>query len=241
MTRRAPLIALACALLLAVAFWYLLYRPRSTEQARYHEETAEIEGQRSQLQTRIASLREVEQNAGDYRSRLERLAELIPDHPAQPAALRELQRVSDESGVEITETLFADPEPVVGAPETGDAETILAQIAIQMTAEGGYFQVVDLLRRIEVDLARVIKVDSVAMAEAEDGLPRLAVTWTGQIFAVLPITDVVGEEGLPIPPTSSETPSEGATQGTTSPDQPTQGPGAAPADGAAPDGTTATS
>lgn len=230
MTRRAPLIVVACALLLTVAFWYLLYQPRQVEQAGYIDETAQLADQRGQLQAELAMLREVERNADDYRSQFERLTEYIPDTPSQPMALRELQRASDESGVEITETVFGDPEHVEGAPETGGSATTLARIPTQMTVEGGFFQVVDLLRRIEVDLARAIKIDTVTMAEAEDdGFPRLSATWTGQIFAVLPLGDVVGEGGEPVAP--AETSTEAPTDGTSSPDQPTEAStgGAAPA------------
>ena len=231
MTRRAPIIVVVCALLLTVAFWYLLYQPRRQETARYTAQTAELESQRAQVQAQIASLREIERNAEDYRSRLERLAEFIPDDPAQPTALRELQRAADESGVDIVETTFADPEAVVDAPPAGD-EVTLAQIATQMTVEGGYFQVVDLLRRIEVDLARAIKIDTVAMAESEESFPRLSVTWTGQMFAVLPIADVLVEGGVPVPPTQ---PTEGATDAATEGSTPTDGQTAP-----APDGTSDT-
>jgi Tfp pilus assembly protein PilO len=222
MTRRAPVIVVACALLLTLAFWYLLYQPRQAEQAGYIDETAQLGDQGSQLQAQLATLREIERNADDYRSQFERLAEYLPDDPEQPMALRELQRASDESGVTITETVFGDPEQVEGAPETGNTGTTLAQIPTQLTVEGGYFQVVDLLRRVEVDLARAIKIDTVTMAEAEDqGFPRLSATWTGQIFAVLPLDDVVGEGGQPVEPTT-ETSTEASTDGTSSPDQPTE-------------------
>jgi len=87
-TRRVPVIVALCALLLTVAFWYLLYQPRQQEAARYTEETAQLEGQRAQLQAEIAGLREIERNADDYRSQFERLAEYVPNSPAQPAALR---------------------------------------------------------------------------------------------------------------------------------------------------------
>lgn len=227
MTRRAPIIVVVCALLLTVAFWYLLYQPRREETARYTAETAQLESQRAQLQAQIAGLREIERDAEEYRSRLGRLAEFIPDDPAQPTALRELQRAADESGVDIVETTFADPEVVADAPQTGGADTTLAQIATEMTVEGGYFQVVDLLRRIEVDLARAIKIDTVAMAESEEDFPRLSVTWTGQMFAVLPTVDVVDESGVPVQPQ----PSEGATAAPTDGTTPTDGQTAAPPDG----------
>jgi Tfp pilus assembly protein PilO len=231
MTRRAPLIVVACAVLLTIAFWYLLYQPRQREQSRYTDETAQLEDRRAQLEAQLVRLREIERNADDYRSRFERLAEYIPSTPDQPAALQDLQRVADASGVAITETVFGDPQQVEGAPKTGTAETTLAQISTEMTIEGGYFQVVDLLRRIEVDIARAVKIDTVNIAEAESGFPRLTATWIGQIFAVLPIDDVVDETGQPV-----QTPTEAATEAPTGDTSaPNAAPGAAPT--AAPGGT----
>ncbi|HSK90295.1 MAG TPA: type 4a pilus biogenesis protein PilO [Euzebyales bacterium] len=244
MTRRVPVIVVACALLLTAAFWFLLYQPRRVEQARYVDETAQLESQRTQLDAQIAALRDVEANAADHRSRLVRLTEFIPDDPAQPPALRDLQGAADSSGVEITQMVFGDPEAVVGAPETGDTATTLARIPVQMTVEGGYFQAVDLLRRIEVDLARAIKVDTVSIAEAEDEFPRLSVTWSGHIFAVLPAVDVTSPDGQPVVPAQPSGATEAPADGTTPTDQQTSAPDAAtdaPADsGAAPDGTTET-
>ena len=117
MTRRLPVIVVICAVLLTAAFWYLLYQPRREEQAGYHDEAAQLDEQRNQLQAQIASLRDVEEDAESYRSRVVRLAEFIPDDPAQPEVLRELQRASDESGVEITEMTFADPRQCPGRPK----------------------------------------------------------------------------------------------------------------------------
>lgn len=226
MTRRVPVIVVAVALLLTVAFWFLLYKPLDERQAAYRDETTQLEAQGAQLQAEIATLLEVQENEDDYRSQLVRLEEYIPEDPAQPEALRELQRIADQSGVEITEMTYADPEVVPGAPDTGDPETLLAAIPTQMVVEGGYFQVVDLLRRVEVDMNRAIKIDTVTMAEAEEEFPEIAVTWTGQIFAVLASEDVLGEDGQVIEPaepteSASETASEapdGEATGDAAPD-----------------------
>ncbi len=213
MTRRAPLLAALAAILLTVAWWYLLYQPRRVEQAEFTEQTAQLEAERDQLQSQIAVLREVEENEEDYRSQLVRLRDYIPDDPGQPKALRSLQQAADASGVEIALLTFAEPEPVEDAPETNKDLTALARIPTQMTVTGSYFQVVDLLRRIEVDLARAVKVETVTMAEeAEQSFPDLTVTAIGHIFSVLPVleagadVEVVGPDGTP-----SEGPSEAAS------------------------------
>lgn len=197
MTRHVPVIAVAAAILLTAAFWFVLYQPLREEQAGYELETAQLETERSDLEAQLVTLREVEENLEDYQSQLVRLNEYVPDAPLQPAVLRELQRAADDSGVEITELVFGDPEAVLDAPETSDPETVMARIPIQMTVSGAYFQVVDLLRRIEVDMARAVKVDTVTMAEDDEfSFPDLTVTWTGGAYSVLPVSKAAGAEEL---------------------------------------------
>lgn len=233
MTRRLPFIVLAGALLLTAAWWFLLYKPRVDQLATARAETRQLQSQSATLQGQIASRNEVKQNAAVYQSQLTRLVEYIPDDPAQPEALRELQRIADQSGVEIIEMTYADPEVVPGAPDTGDPETTLAKIPLQMTVDGGYFQIVDVLRRVEVDLNRAVKFDTVSMVESEDEFPQLAVTATGNIFAVLPLDEVTGEDGqVLVPEQPSEAASEGATEAPATDDEQTteNAPAAAPGD-----------
>lgn len=242
MTRHVPAIAVATAVVLTAAFWFLLYQPLREEQAAYIAETAQLEAERNDLQGRLLTLRDVEANLPDYESQLVRLAEYVPDTPQQPAALRELQRAADNAGVEIAEMVFGDPEAVVDAPETADPDTVMARIPTQMTVSGAYFQVVDLLRRIEVDLARAVKIDTVTMAEeAELSFPDLTVTWTGNAFAVMPVSKVSGAEDLI--QQAAEAQSENAetsdgdaqqTDGGADSTQPAESSDTAPADDAAP-------
>jgi Tfp pilus assembly protein PilO len=195
MMRRAPLIVIVVAVLLTAAFWYLLYQPRRVEHGRYIEQAAQLETERSQLQAKIVTLREIKADEESYRSRLVRLREYIPDRPGQPETLEALQEAADSSGVEIRQMTFGEPELVEDAPETNEELTALGRIPTQMIVTGGYFQIVDLIRRIEVDMARAVKVDTVTVAEEADELfPTLSVTWTGTVFAVLPVLEAAGEE-----------------------------------------------
>lgn len=197
MIRRAPVLVIVAVVLTTVAFWFLLYQPSQANEAALRDEAAALDDERAQLEARVERLREVEENVEDFTAQVDRVEELIPDRPAQPQVLRELQRAADASGVEITELTFGDPELVSGAPDTGDPATVLTRIPTQMSMSGGFFQVVDLLRRIEVDLARALKVDTVTMNEDEElSFPTLSATWTGAVFAVLPIEDVPGAEDV---------------------------------------------
>lgn len=231
MTRRAPILVAIAAVLLTALWWYLLYQPRRVEEAALIEETTKLEDERANLKAQIVVLNEVRDNEDDYRSRLARLRAYIPDGPGQPDTLKALQQAADASGVEVFQTTFDEPELVEGAPETNEELTALARIPTLMTITGGYFQVVDLLRRIEVDFSRAVKISTVTMAEeTEESFPELTVTATGHIFSVLPVleagggaVEIVGPDGQPI-----EAGSEGASEGAT--EAASEGATTAPAD-----------
>jgi Tfp pilus assembly protein PilO len=206
MRGRAPLIGLVAVLLIGLAFWFLLYSPRSDEIETVRAETATLETQRQSLQNEIAQLREIEANQIEIRAALARLEEYIPSGTAQSTAVRQFQLAGDASGVEIISLQFDAPTPLDGAPPTGVADTVLARIPVAMTVQGGYFQIVDFFRRIEVEVTRAVFLGEVRVGEAEDeGFPNLNATWSGNLFGVVPVPPPPppvevpgGSEGQPV-------------------------------------------
>ena len=195
--RRPPVIGLLVALVIALAFYFLLYKPANEEQARIEAETATLEQQQARLETQIAQLRDIEARQVEINAAKARLEEYIPEGPALPSAIRQFQRAADAAGADIASVTFgtpAVPDPAtsgVAPADTGDPTTTLANIPITMVINGGYFRVVDFFRRLEVETPRAVLVQSVAaVEEAEAGFPTLAVTWNGQMFAVVPTGEV---------------------------------------------------
>jgi Tfp pilus assembly protein PilO len=201
MRNRAPLFGVLIAVLLAVAFYFLLYSPKNDELEAVRAETAQLETQRSSLQNELAALREVEANQVEIRAQLARLEEYIPSGPAQSTAVRQFQLSADAAGVEIQSVEFGVPTLVEDAPPTGQEGMALASITVTMGIEGGYFQVVDFLRRVEVDVPRALLMGNLGIDEPEGGFPALLTTWTGNLFAVVPAASV------------PEPPAEGAQEG----------------------------
>jgi Tfp pilus assembly protein PilO len=212
-----PIVAIVVALVLTLAFWFLLYKPASDQQAVVESEIATLEDQQRTLQTQIDQLRDVEARQVEIRAALARLEEYIPSGPAQPTAIRQFQRASDAAGTEITTIIFGEPTVPEAAAEAAPADTgvpgtTLANIPVTMTIEGGYFQVVDFFRRLEVDVPRAALLETVDVEEAPlEGFPTLAATWTGQLFAVIPLGDLVDTAaGVPAPaPSPSPSPAAG--------------------------------
>lgn len=233
MTSRAPLIGALTAVLLAVAFYFLLYSPRNDDLAAVREETVALETQRASLVNEVAHLREIEGNQVQIRAALARLEEYIPTGTAQSTAVRQFQLVADASGVEIISVVFAPPVPVLDAPPTGSSDTVLASVPVTMTLDGGYFQAVDFFRRLEVETPRALLLSDLSLVEGEDEFPALTTTWNGLLFAVVPAPV------LPLDPAAAPeapAPAEGAepAEGT----EPAEG--AEPAEGTEPAGTVET-
>lgn len=198
---RVPLLAALVAVLLAALAWFLLYEPRRSERAELEADAAELVREQQSLRLEIARLEEIEENEPEVRAALERHGEFIPLGVAQPSALRQLQRTADAAGVEITSTSFSDPVPVEEAPSTGVPGTALVSASLTMGLEGGFFQAADFLRRVEVDMPRAVLVQSVLMEESDDGFPDLAVTWSGELFAIAAVPEDEEEDE---PPDDSE-------------------------------------
>ena len=221
-----PIIGVLAALVIAVAFYFLLYKPAAEEQAAIELETASLIAEREDLEQQIAQLRDIEARQVEINAAKARLEEYIPDGPAQPSAIRHFQRTADASGADIASVTFADPtvpDAAQGATpgNTGTAGTTLSNIPITMVLEGGYFQTVDFFRRLEVDVPRAVLVETVAIDEEPDaGYPTLSTTWTGQMFAVIDSSDLVDVDGgsgsTPAPseaqPTPTPTPTAGGDQ-----------------------------
>jgi Tfp pilus assembly protein PilO len=204
-TNRAPLIGVLVAVLIAVLFWFLLYTPRNDDLEAVRAETATLETRRSSLQNEVARLREVQANEVQIRAALARLEEFVPSGTAQATAVRQFQLAADAAGVEILTLAFAEPAVVEEAPPTGTPGTSLARIAVNMTVEGGYFQVVDFFRRIEVETPRAVLMTNANVAEGDDGFPSLTTSWSGDLFAIVPTpAEGGGAPAAPQPPPAEE-------------------------------------
>ena len=212
-------IGLIVAVLLTVAFWFLLYKPADTEQALIETEIANLQSQQATLKSDIALLRGVKRREVEIRAAMARLEEYIPAGPDQPAAIRQFQTIADDAGADIVSVTWGEPTVPQAAPgatpaDTGTEQTTLANIPVTMVIEGGYFQVVDFFRRVEVELPRAVLVNQVDIAEAQAGFPRLTTTWNGQLFSVIDtadLVDVTTSGGVTPTPGATPTPTPSAT------------------------------
>ncbi|MBW3578289.1 MAG: type 4a pilus biogenesis protein PilO [Actinobacteria bacterium] len=217
MTRGTALVGALIALVVLVAFYFLLWRPKSDEIQAAREQQEQVEAEAQQLRARIAGLEEIRRNAPEVEAAIVAAESVVPRDLAVPAALRQLVLAADESGTTLVAVNPTRPEQVE------DAEPGLAAITFAMQASGGYYQLVDFLRRIEDPAIspRGVIWTSLNVAEAEEeGYPTLTATITGTMYALLPVPPEPAPTPTPSPggedgeadgePAADETPGEGA-------------------------------
>ena len=217
MRRRAPLLAVVAALLLALLAWMFLITPQREQRAVLLEETNGIRAAQDRQRLEIARLEEIRDNELEVRAAIARLEQYVPGGTGQPSTIRQIQLAADASGVDITSVTFTEPRVMPEAPSPVEPGDVVAEIPFTLTIEGGYFQGTDFLRRVENELPRALMIDGVAVAEGSPParFPLLSVTLTARMFAVLPASAVPGAtvpEGTATPaPGATATPAPGAT------------------------------
>jgi Tfp pilus assembly protein PilO len=191
MKGRGVLIAIIAGAVIFVVVWYLLlFAPASSELSDTKDEVAAAEDQKQELEGQIARLKELSNNQTQQQADLNALRAAIPPTPDLGAFILQANEIASASGVDW---LSISP-----SPPTATTTSANSSIAISMQIEGGFFQLLDYLNRME-DMERLVIVDSVSIStggegestaggsgttfdEGSGGAPGLSVTLTGRMF-----------------------------------------------------------
>jgi Tfp pilus assembly protein PilO len=132
------------------------------------------------LQARLRNLEGIRARAPEIEAAIAATDAVLPEEPNLPATLRQLQLAADESGARLVTVAPTRPQ--------ANEELEVGVITVNVTLEGGYFQIVDFFRRVEDPSIspRAIRWASVALTVGE--YPTLTVTASGQMFVVAPPT-----------------------------------------------------
>jgi Tfp pilus assembly protein PilO len=194
MKRSHLLLAIVAAVLVVALFYMFAYRPQMDLLAEVEVEIAAEQTTQVQLEGEIARLRSVRETAPEVEARLAAAEAIVPRDAALPSALRQLQLAADESGVTLQSVATTRPIPIEGAVLG------LSSIGVSVQMSGGYYQVVDFLRRIEdpAITPRGLTWDGVTVAR--DEYPTLTVALNGRVYALIatpppPVTEVDPAEG----------------------------------------------
>ena len=177
MTRVGWLLTGLLCVLLAVGWYFLIFSPTSEDIEVVRADTERTLTEAEQQRARAAELREVRQRAPEAEAALNAGQTLIPEEPSIPALFRQMQQAADDAGVRLPTINPTAPSVVT----IGDEE--VTAIGVSMTLQGSYFQIVDLVRRIEDPLLtpRALRWDAASLSPTD--FPELTVSLSGQVYS----------------------------------------------------------
>ena len=140
--RRELIVLLLIGVLVTVGLWAALIRPKGNQAAAAHAEEQAAADQAESLRGQIRALESVRADAEGLRARARQSEDLFPAKPALPDLTNALQKIADQSGVDL---VGIPPSPPAASPDTPE----LAAVATTVTIGGGFFEIQDFLARLE--------------------------------------------------------------------------------------------
>jgi type IV pilus assembly protein PilO len=147
--------------LLAVAYYFLLFSPLRQEYLARYEERARKEAQEAQLERTIAELENVRRDAPDIERQILEYSKRLPTEDEIPTLVVQIEEIAEEA--DVTQ-LSIEP----GSPEAPPGGGDFSRIPITMSFEGTYEELQDFLLRVR-NLTRLVTVNEVTYEEAARG------------------------------------------------------------------------
>lgn len=207
--RNVVIAVIAAIVVLSVAWWFLFFSPAGEQLTALRDETSQLESQAQMLRNQITQLEDIREREVEIQADLARLEEFIPVDPSQASLVRQIQLAADAANVVIDSLNYQDPSVVQGAPPASDPNRVLGEIVSTVNVVGGYFQIADFLRRLEVDVPRALLVTGVELTESGEGFPLLTASIESSLYALITPPPQPGVAA----PADTATEGEGAADG----------------------------
>lgn len=150
-TRARLILAVAAALVVCVAFYFVAVRARQNELASVNDEIVAEEARTIQLRSELARLQELQEKAPELEAQLAEIRQLVPQEHDIASFVFQVEQAAQSSGVAF---VHIDPELPKAPPEGAP----LAEVRLAITAKGGYFSLQDFVRRL-YSLDRAVRID----------------------------------------------------------------------------------
>jgi Tfp pilus assembly protein PilO len=162
--RRAPIIAGAASILVAVLAILLLVLPKMGEVSQTEEELQAAQDEEIDLDAQVGVLQEAQAQAPETEAEIARIEDEVPPTADLPALFRLLQGAADQAAVDFFSFTPGSPAP----DATGSYSTISSSISVT----GSYFALDEYLFLLET-LPRAAKVTAISVTpgatDAEGG------------------------------------------------------------------------
>jgi Tfp pilus assembly protein PilO len=193
--RRAPIIAGAASILVAVLAILLLVLPKMGEVSQTEEELQAAQDDETSLDAQLGVLQEAQAQAPETEAEIARIEDEVPPTADLPALFRLLQGAADQAAVDFFSFTPGSPAP----DATGSYSTISSAISVT----GSYFALDQYLFLLET-LPRAAKVTTISVTPSSSGAEEATATSTGALSLSLTVdfytTDVsAGPGSIPGP------------------------------------------
>jgi Tfp pilus assembly protein PilO len=211
--RRVIALFAVVAVAITALWWFVVYSPRGDELDEAKTELESEESEQQRLQAQLDQLRAIDENLPAIDAELAALSGYVPPNADLAGFILGMNDLANQSGIDWI-SVQPSPPTVQG--------TGLSQINLGITVEGGFFQVLDYLNRLE-DFERLVVVDAINVAgggggaaEGEDGAvvddSSLSITLSGRMFTSQLPAGTPGATTTTTAPAGATTTTTGAAQ-----------------------------
>ena len=166
-TRRIPLFAGVAALVLVVAWYFLLWSPETKKLQAAHKAHAAAEQQIGQLQSQVVQLQGWVKQIPADNAKFALLQTELPDNPQIDQALTLLHQAAVGSGVVVTTVA---PGPPAGSTSSSSTATAgPPAITLSMSVQGNPAQVKAFLSDLQT-LPRTVVIDHLSLSSATNSM-----------------------------------------------------------------------
>ena len=207
--RARMILAIVAAVVACALFFFFAIRGRQAELATVQANIVAEEDRAVQLTAELNRLKELQKRAPELQAELTRIRELVPIEHEVPNYIFLIQNASTEAGVDF---ISVAPE----LPRTPPEAAPLAQVRMEIVAQGGYFALQDFMRRMYA-LDRATRIDNLSLARDEQ-TGTLSLTLATRIFFELPAAPATDTQADPnVAPPTAPVASPGAPTDATTP------------------------
>ncbi len=192
MNRRMAISFGGVAVLIVAAWWMLMWKPAGNDLAAADKRAELATQQINQMQVQLSRLEVIRDQLPALQSQVQSLRTAIPDTPALADFLLAAHDAEAASGLEFLTATANEPAP---GPVPG-----LMVIEVQLTGNGGYYQVLDFINRLQA-MHRIMSINNLTVVSAnnedttEIGPPNLQLTISGRLYMTTP--DAAGDPSAP--------------------------------------------
>ena len=200
MSDRRQLLFVAVGVVVLLAFFFGVLKPRATEAADLRDRLSAAQAEEHALSMKLLELQQLELKRPEFEAEFTRLSRTLPKHAHVVRLVRLLVRASNQAGVDLRQMAPSKPSPI---EEHGSAKSMTMSLIVT----GSYDRIESFLWHLE-QLERAVKVTAITLAPNQDeaGRTSLTGTITLQMYTFDPNAAASASSGG----TSKTSPAEGA-------------------------------